>query len=113
MSFKRFAKRTFRKLTLQGEPIETVLIINHIDEWGVLSDSIVLIQQGGHDHWYTQEQYMERLQRDEELQTMTMYMDYTERLYPALGMEVQMYGDDNCRLIEQLDAIHKHATGGI
>lgn len=102
-------KKVFRSLSLFGIPIDAVVIISCIDKYGIVYNSQVLIQEGGQDHWYTPEEYRNRLDKDEELQSMVYYMDYTEHLFPAIGLECQLYGEDKCRLIEQLECIHKHA----
>lgn len=102
-------KKVFRSLSPFGIPIDAVIIISCIDKYGVIYDTQVLIQEGGQDHWYTPEQYSNRLKKDQELQTMTFYMDYEEHLFPAIGLECQLYGEDKCRFIEQLERIHQHA----
>lgn len=109
--FKRL-KKVFRSLSLFGIPIDAVIMISCIDKDGIIYDTNVLIQEGGQDHWYTPEQYRNRLLKDEELQAMTYYMDYKEFLFPAIGLECQLYGEEENRFISLLEALHKHAIGG-
>lgn len=105
--FRRM-KKVFRSLTLFGVPIDAVIMVSHIDKDGIIRETNVLIQEGGKEHWYTPEQYRNRLLKDEELQAMTYYMDYKEFLFPAIGLECQLYGEDENKFISSLEAYHNH-----